>query len=93
MTELALVLFAAALVSKVVERIRAIIPALDGAWVNLAAAAIGIGIAYAAGLDILHDVTAYAWPWWLDRLITGIGLGAGAGFFADLAGRSGPRAK
>ncbi|MFH0980282.1 MAG: hypothetical protein V2A79_01925 [Planctomycetota bacterium] len=93
MTGLALALLATALVAKIVERIRAIVPAIDGAWVNLLATAIGVGIAYAAGISVIGTITAYAWPWWLDQLITGVGLGAGASFFSDLAGRSGPRAK
>lgn len=93
MNELTVAIFTAMLVAKIVERLRKdLIPGLDGVWVNLLASALGIGIAFAAGFDILHSVTEYAWPWWIDRLITGFAIGAGSGWLSDIAGRSGDQA-
>lgn len=102
MDEFAVVLVAVVIVQKIVELIRNAVtsngtyasPAwFDGWAVNLFAVLLGVGFAFAAGFDVLHELTMYDWPWWLDRIVTGIGIGSGAGFFSDLAGRSGPRSR
>lgn len=93
MDELAVVALVAALIQKIIERVRDAFGEinLDGIWVNALAAALGLAFAFGAKFDVLHTVIQWDWPWWLDRAVTGIGLGAGAGWFADVAGRSGPR--
>lgn len=90
MTEIAVVVIIAALIQKIVERIRETVP-LDGGWVNLAATALGFLFAFGCGFGVLGALVQSDMvhvPWWLDQAITGFGLGAGAGFFADLAGRN-----
>ena len=94
MTDLTLAAYTAGalIVTKVVERIRAAAPAwLFDSWRgNLLAIAVGLLLTYGGGTAALPPLTGYAW--WVDRLLIGVGLGAGAGWLADLAGRSGPRA-
>lgn len=89
--ELSLATFAGAawITTKIVERVRVAWPALNGAWVNLIAVAVGVAIAFGAGTGVIPALTPYTWV--LDRIIVGFGLGAGAGWLADVAGRSGPR--
>jgi biotin transporter BioY len=91
MTELAVVVIVAALIQKIIERIRESVPMLDGPWVSLASVVLGFVFAFGCGFGVMQTLVQTDLvhiPWWMDQAITGFGLGAGAGFFADLAGRS-----
>lgn len=85
----AVVVFAL-ITTKVTERIRTAFT-LDGWVVNLVAIAIGVAFAFGFDLKVVAEVTGIAGAGWLDAIVTGVGIGSGAGWFADLAGRSGPR--
>lgn len=80
----------AVLIQKIVEHIRKDVPRLDGVWLLVASSAIGLAFAYGTGIRVVEGLlpdTAIA-PW-LDVTVTGFVLGAGAGFLADVSGRSG----
>lgn len=85
----------ALLIQKIIERLRESLPEvpwLSGWRVNLLATVMGIGFAFACRVQAFEAIaTGFTMPWWLDQLLTGFGLAAGAGWFSDLAGRSGPR--
>ena len=79
----------AVLVQKVVEHTRKAIP-VDGGYVFAAASGLGILAALATDLRIIAEVLeGYDVAPWFDTILTGFGIGAGAGFFADITGRSG----
>ena len=86
---LATVLVIAGIVEKVVERIRAAVPAISGTVTNIVAWATGIAIAFGfdiAVFDVLTDGTTQIADFF-DHILTGFGIGSGAGFFADWINR------
>jgi hypothetical protein len=82
----------AAFIEKLVEKLRNQFPVLDGWYVNACAYALGLVVAFGFSLEVFNEL-GFSGPAWLDRLLTGFGLGAGSGFLADFSGRSGPRAE
>lgn len=84
------------LIAKIVERIRARFPRIDGDLVTLLAIAAGAGLAWALDLRGAAELAGSAGlelgsvPVWLDYALTGIGLGLGAGVINDVINR--PRA-
>jgi hypothetical protein len=91
--EIAVLVFVAVIIEKIVERLRADLPAawvgwLNGTWVNLLAIAFGIAATYGMSLHLLDVLGSPDHAAWLDHILTGIALGFGAGFVADLARRS-----
>lgn len=83
-------------VQKFVERVRARFPRLDGELVTLASVLIGTGIAWGWDLRAASELIpalggTVTIPVAFDYIVTGGAIGAGAGFLADLSGRSGSR--
>lgn len=73
-----------ALVKVVVDRVRRRWPAIDGDLVTLVAASVGVVIAFGTGLEGATELVSNAdIPGWVDRLVTGVGIGLGAGFLSD----------
>ncbi len=88
----------AVIVQKGVEAVRRRYPNLDGGHVQ--AVAVAAGVAIASGIDLRATVdlldalgvsVGNTPAPWLDYVITGVAVGAGSGFLADLTGRSGVR--
>lgn len=81
------------LIAKIVERVRARFPRIDGDLVTLLAALVGGGLAYALDLRGAAELAGSAGlelgdlPAWLDYTITGIALGLGSGVLADIIRR------
>jgi hypothetical protein len=81
------------LIAKVVERIRARFPRLDGDLVTLLSVALGVGLAWSLDLRGAEDLAGSAGldlgtlPLWLDYGLTGLGLGLGAGIINDFIRR------
>ena len=79
----------AVLVQKVVEHTRKSVP-IDGGYVFAFASGLGILAALATDVRFLEvALEGHAVAPWFDTVVTGFGIGAGAGFFADVMGRSG----
>ena len=82
------------LIAKVVERIRARFPRLDGDLVSLLAVLLGAGLAWGLDLRGAAELAGSAGldlgtlPAWLDYALTGIGLGLGAGIISDVIRRT-----
>lgn len=77
------------IVQKVLERVRARFPGLDGSLVSVYAALAGVGIAWGYDLRAAFELTGVALQPALDYIVTGLAIGAGSGFVADVTGRSG----
>lgn len=94
---LALVTILGGVIHKVVERIRAHWPKIDGDLVTLVAWAIGVLVAWAFGLRATVEIAKMAGislgavPVAIDYVLTGLGIAAGAGIIADVTGRSGSK--
>jgi hypothetical protein len=90
----AMLILLGGLIAKVVERIRARFPRLDGDLVTLLAVAAGGGLAYALDLRGAGARAGSAGlelgtiPAWLDYALTGLGLGLGAGVISDIIRRT-----
>ena len=82
------------LIAKVVERIRARFPRIDGDLVSLLAIALGAGLAWGLDLRGAAELAGSAGldlgtlPAWLDYVLTGVGLGLGAGVISDVIRRT-----
>jgi hypothetical protein len=90
--DIAVLIFVAVMIQKIIERLRAGLPYeanryLDGIVVSLVAIGMGIGATYGMDLHLLDVLGQPDHAGWLDRVLTGIALGFGAGFIADLANR------
>jgi hypothetical protein len=79
------VLIAAVVVQKLVERLKVQFPVLKGSLVSLVSYAFG-GL-FAFGFDQRFDLIGSAEPW-VQRSFAALAIGAGAGFLADILGRS-----
>lgn len=82
---------AAVITQKIVERVRAAFPALDGYAVNLVAIGFGMLFSFGFGLALfaaLGESAGVAPNQYVDQFLTGVAIGFGAGFVADIAGRS-----
>ncbi len=92
----AMLILLGGLIAKVVQRIRARFPRLDGDLVSLLAILLGVGLAYALDLRGAAELAGSAGldlgtvPQWLDYALTGIGLGLGAGVISDVINRPPP---
>lgn len=84
------------IIAKVVQRIRARFPSIDGDLVSLLAIALGVGLAWSLDLRGAGELASSAGmdlgtiPAWLDYALTGIGLGLGAGVINDLITKTPP---
>jgi hypothetical protein len=87
------------IIEKVVERLRVDLLGghfLEGWKVSLVAIILGLVIAFTSGMEMFAAASAagldefgFELVWWMDRALTGLALGFGSGFLADLTGRSG----
>lgn len=80
----------AAIVAKIVDRIRQRFPTVDGDVVTAVAATLGISVAYFADLQAAVTIGVTI-PQWLDTLVTGLTIGLGSGVVADLTGMTQPK--
>jgi len=87
----------AIVIQKIVERLRVDLLGhfLNGWKVSLLSIGLGLVVAWSSGMEMFAAASASELPgfsfdlvWWMDRVLTGISLGLGAGFIADLTGRS-----
>ena len=85
------------LTQKIVERLRVMVPGLNGNWVSLVALLIGVGFAYAVNVDLAglcipqengECIGIRDFPPVVDWIIVGGMIASGAGYIADRAGRS-----
>ena len=86
---LAAAAIAATFTTKIVERIKDQF-GLQGTYVALVAYATGVVIAFGFNLAAFNDLLGASGvqpELWVDKLFTGISIGAGAGFLSDIAGR------
>ncbi len=63
---------------------------LHGVAVAVVSYAVGVVIAFGFGLAAFNDLLGAAGvqpELWVDKLFTGLSIGAGAGFLSDIAGR------
>ncbi len=78
------------LIAKVVQRVRARFPRVDGELVTLLAVLLGAGLAWSLDLRGAAELAGSAGmdlgtiPTWLDYALTGLGLGLGAGVISDV---------
>lgn len=72
----------AAIVKVVVDRVKARF-AIDGDIITAAAATIGIALAFLLGVDVASDLVGSELSAGLGTVVTGIGIGLGAGFLND----------
>lgn len=82
------VTFLAAVVQKVIERVRVHVPGLDGDLVTLVAVVLGTALAAGFGLDVAAQVGLEGLVSPFNYLATGIVIGGGAGIISDALGRS-----
>ena len=86
---------ASVVVLKAVDIVRKLVPSIDGVWVNVASVLVGVGVTFSSGLAGTRELAgelglelAFVVPRSVDLTLTGVVLGLGAGYFADLRGRS-----
>lgn len=90
MDSLAIALLLAGGIQKAIQHLRTAIPAIDGLAVLVLSTALGVATAAGTDVRLLAALTPTAEvAGWLDLMATGYALGAGAGFIADISGRSG----
>lgn len=73
----------AAIVKVVVDRVRARFPQVDGDLVTAVAAAAGVGLAFLFGVDVATELVGGSLDPTLAQIVSGIGIGLGAGFLND----------
>jgi hypothetical protein len=72
----------AAIVKVVVDRVKARF-SIDGDIITAAAAAVGVGLAFLLQVDVATDLIGSELSNGLGTVVTGIGIGLGAGFLND----------
>jgi hypothetical protein len=83
------------IVQKIIERTRAAgdseVVWFDGIWVWAAACSLGVALAWGTGdgLTLMSELTGEDVNRWLDLVVTGVAIGSGAGFIADISNRNG----